>query len=100
MLTHEDAPLSDQMPYIGSILQPLKPRVFLGRSAKKEPICQPRHAVYKWFQDARRHAYLGVLFMTAEPGAGALIDRASVLKGRAWCRPLFRHTGCLQMTGR
>ena len=51
VLTHEDAPLEETMPYFGCRLAPAKPNLFFGRAAKREPRTKTAHAVFDWFKD-------------------------------------------------
>jgi len=51
VLTHESAPVDEQMPYFGQRLAPLRPVWCYGRSAKLQPSCPPKTAIYHWFQE-------------------------------------------------
>jgi len=51
VLTHEDAPLSDQMPYLVHRLSPVPVTTFVGRAAKREPPVPVKDCLWWWFKD-------------------------------------------------
>ena len=51
VLSYEDAPLSDTMPYLVHRLTPLPVTAFVGRAAKRNPPVPVREAVWWWFKD-------------------------------------------------
>lgn len=54
VLSHEDASPACTVPYMSCLLRPLPVLEVLGRSAKREPKCHPKHAVYYWWKERRR----------------------------------------------
>ena len=51
VLSYEDAPLGDAMPYFSCRLAPLPITTFVGRSAKRNPACPAKETVFWWFKD-------------------------------------------------
>ena len=51
VLTYEDAPMEETMPYFGCRLAPAMPNLFFGRSAKRTPKTQASQTVFDWFKD-------------------------------------------------
>ena len=51
MLTAESAPQTLWEPYIGHLLQPLRPLVLFGRDASLQPRCPDEHALYYSWRD-------------------------------------------------
>jgi hypothetical protein len=51
VLTHEDAPLADQMPYLVHRLSPVPVTTFVGRAAKREPPVPVKDCLWWWFKD-------------------------------------------------
>ena len=51
VLTHFEAPVEDQMPYYHTRCAPVRPLVFVGRSAKFEPAVPARECEYMYMQD-------------------------------------------------
>ena len=51
VLSHEDAPEEELMPYLQFRVQPCRVLTFLGRAARREPQCAPQHCVMCWWQD-------------------------------------------------
>ena len=51
VLTHEDAPLADEMPYLVHRLTPLPVTTFVGRAAKRDPPVPVTDALWWWFKD-------------------------------------------------
>ena len=51
VLSYEDAPLGDAMPYFSCRLAPLPITTFVGRSAKRHPACPAKETVFWWFKD-------------------------------------------------
>lgn len=54
VLSHEDASAACTVPYMSCLLRPLPVQEVLGRSAKREPKCSAKHAVYYWWKERRR----------------------------------------------
>ena len=51
ILTHELTPEGDFDTYLARELQPLRPLISFGRSAKAFPECEPKVAVFSWWRD-------------------------------------------------
>jgi len=51
VLSYEDAPLEDSMPYLSCRLSPLPVTSFVGRSARRAPPCSAKETVWWWFKD-------------------------------------------------
>jgi len=51
VLSYEDSPLEDSMPYLGCRLSPLPVTCFVGRSARRAPPCPVKETVWWWFKD-------------------------------------------------
>ena len=51
VLTYEDAPAEEQMPYFGIRFNPLRPVWFMGRSARREPTCHPGNCLHYWSKE-------------------------------------------------
>ena len=51
VLTYEDAPVEETMPYFGCRLAPATPNLFFGRSAKRPPHTKASCTVFDWFKD-------------------------------------------------
>ena len=56
VLTHTETPIEEQMPYHGLRTSPCRPVLFVGRSAKKEPVAPPRHCMYMFYRDSEAFA--------------------------------------------
>ena len=53
MLSHSRAPIEERMPYHAIRLAPVKPVIFMGRSAHVEPAIEVRMAMYAFYRDLR-----------------------------------------------
>ena len=51
VLSHSRAPIEERMPYHGIRLEPVKPVIFMGRSAHVEPAIEVRMAMYAFYRD-------------------------------------------------
>ena len=51
VLTHEDATVVEQFPYMGVMLAPTPVLEFYGRCATRDPPCHKNDAVFYWWQD-------------------------------------------------
>lgn len=52
VISYEDAPLEEQMPYLSTRLAPMPVVQFIGRSAKREPRCPASETVFHWYKDS------------------------------------------------
>ena len=50
-LTYRDAVIDDQVPYLSIRLAPMRPVVFMGRSAKRAPRVPAARCEWDWMQD-------------------------------------------------
>ena len=51
VLSHSRAPIEERMPYHGIRLEPVKPVIFMGRSAHELPTIEVRMAMYCFYRD-------------------------------------------------
>ena len=51
VLSHSRAPIEERMPYHGIRLEPVKPVIFMGRSAHVEPAIEVRMAMYCFYRE-------------------------------------------------
>ena len=52
VLSHTKTPIEERMPYHSLRLQPLRPVIFFGRSAKEEPTINVKKAMCCFYRDA------------------------------------------------
>ena len=51
VLTHEDASVTEQLPYMAARCAPVQVMEFHGRAAKRQPACKPEESVFYWWKD-------------------------------------------------
>ena len=51
VLTHEDAGLTEQLPYMAARCSPIQVVEFFGRSANRDPPCESQHCVFNWWKE-------------------------------------------------
>ena len=69
MLTAESAPQTLWEPYIGHLLQPLRPLVLFGRDASLQPRCPDEHALYYSWRDTGVGKFM--IFSPPQPSSSA-----------------------------
>jgi hypothetical protein len=65
VLSYEDAPLSDTMPYLVHRLTPVPVTGFVGRAARRQPPVPVREAVWWWFKDRASVGWSGAMLCIA-----------------------------------
>ena len=51
VLSHEDASVTEQLPYMASRCAPVQVLEFFGRAAKRRPPRKPHECVFNWWKD-------------------------------------------------
>ena len=51
VLSHSNAPIDERMPYHSIRSAPVRPVIFMGRSAHEEPTCEPRKAMFCFYRE-------------------------------------------------